>query len=245
MAEKKTPAPAPTDFREHLRDFAHEIGTPLNAMMGYSQMTRIELAGDRDLEKIGKYNAVIEEATRRLLRICERVLDDAVSGEHKVVKTPVDMTGVAAGVIETFEEMAHERGIKMLMEFADDFPMLETDPVLIEQVLTNLVSNAIKFTPRGGSITIRGELDPMNNAMILLVRDTGSGIPADLMLKIRNGDTVSTDGEHGDKSWGRGLQIARRICDRLGAELVFAPADNGGTVVRICLPVADESSPAS
>lgn len=224
--------------REHLRNFAHEIGTPLNAMIGYAQLARLEAKGDGDLEKLEEYLATIEQSTVRLLRICEHVLDDIISGELKVNKVSVNTTVVCDEVLATFTELARSRNIEMSSEFPQDFPMIKSDPVLIGQVMTNLVSNAIKYTPPGGSISVRGELDQNKDMMILMVRDTGEGIPASLLLQVRNKAKLqSSESTHGDKGWGRGLQIAHEIAERLGGELGFAPASNGGTVVRFSLPL--------
>ena len=225
--------------QEFLRNFAHEIGTPLNAMIGYAQLARRELETGGDTSKLADYLETIEQSTVRLLRICEHVLDDAIAGVQKIHKVAVNAAVLCEEVLSTFTEMAKKRGIDVVSEFPEDFPIVPTDPVLVGQVMTNLVSNAIKFTPPGGTITVRGEIDAEDNMMILMVRDTGKGIPASLMLQVRNGKKVATNSEHGDKGWGRGLQIATQIAERLGGELMFAPASTGGTVVRFLLPLEE------
>ncbi|MEQ8666342.1 MAG: HAMP domain-containing sensor histidine kinase [Rhodospirillales bacterium] len=224
-------------YRENLRDFAHEIGTPLNAMIGYVQLAQKELESGGDPSKLADYLETIEQSTVRLLRICEHVLDDAIAGAHKVHKVVVNAVVLCEEVLSTFTEMAKKRGIDVVSDFPEDFPTVPTDPVLVGQVMTNLVSNAIKFTPPGGTITVKGEVDAEDNMMILMVRDTGKGIPASLMLQVRNGKKIATQSEHGDKGWGRGIQIATEIAERLGGELTFAPASTGGTVVRFLLPL--------
>lgn len=234
----KLPLEEDSPYREYLRDFAHEIGTPLNAMIGYAQLARHTLEKDADLEKMKEYVDIIEQSTVRLLRICEHVLDDAVSGEQKVNKVDVDAVLLCDEVISTFTEMARKRRIEMKSHFPDSFPMVNTDPVLVGQVMTNLISNAIKFTPPGGTINVRGEVDHNNEVMILMVRDTGEGISSSLLKQVMSKEKLaSSEGHHGDKGWGRGLQIAQHIVERLGGDLAFAPATNGGTVVRFSLPL--------
>lgn len=220
-----------------LRDFAHEIRTPLNAIFGYSSLIRHEIKGNKDIKKISEYNDTVEMATIRLLRICERVLEDAISGARSIMPEEIDIRELAGNVMSTFEELAKKRGIEIRVNFHDDFPRLISDPLLIEQVLSNLVSNAIKFTPKGGSVSIRGEVGENDNAMIFVIRDTGAGIPADLVMRIRRGEHITTAEQHGHKGWGRGLKIAYDICHSLQAELTFAHADTGGTIVMFSLPL--------
>ncbi len=225
-----------SEFQSRLRDFAHEIRTPLNAMIGYSHLIEKELEETNDPARIKDYNDTIKTSTVRLLRICERVLEDAIDGKRSVRDVPVDITELADKVIETFRQLAAEKNIELISAFAEDYPNVQTDPLLVEQVLSNLMSNAIKFTPSGGSITLKGEVDQENKAMIFLIRDTGHGIPADILAKIRRGEKLPESRNSGHRGWGRGLKISREICDLLGATLTFAPADTGGTIVMFRLP---------
>ncbi|OEJ69539.1 sensor histidine kinase [Magnetovibrio blakemorei] len=235
---KKSENTTEDEFKNRLRDFAHEIGSPLNAMIGYSHLIRTEFDGGGDLSKIREYSDTIETSTKRLLKICERVLDDAVTGEQSVRLEVVHMSKLADGVVSTFKEQAKSRGIILKSSFQNGFPKLLTDPILVEQVLSNLVSNAIKFTPTGGSIDIHGEIGQGGRTLIFVIRDTGKGIPANFLMKIRNGERVTSSAkETGQKGWGRGLAIATEICKRLKADLVFAPAKTGGAIVMFSLPI--------
>lgn len=219
-----------------LKDFAHEIRTPLNAMIGYASLIRMELDGDKNLDKLRDFNQTVETSTIRLVRICERVLDDANLGTRSVSVTSFDAAELAASIAATFRQLAKERGIVVTVNFPKVFPNLLSDPLLVSQVLSNLVSNAIKFTPKGGSVSIIGEISVQNDAMIFIIRDTGAGIPADLLLRIRRGERVTTAQSHKHKGWGRGLKIAEDICRSLNAELTFTQAATGGTVVLFSLP---------
>lgn len=221
-----------------LGDFAHEIRTPLNAMLGYAGMIKSELDAEKNEAKLRGYAETIETATVRLLKICERVLDDAIAGDRSVKLEPVNISDLAREVADTFSELAAKKGIAIKYEFPDDFPELNTDPILFGQVLSNLVGNAIKFSPVGGSVLLRGEIDAVNRALVFVIRDTGSGIPADVFLRIRRGEKVSTTSKIGKEGWGRGLKIAIDICNLLDIDLNFAEAESGGTVVSLSLPLA-------
>ncbi len=221
-----------------LGDFAHEIRTPLNAMLGYAGLIKTELDAENYEAKLRDYAETIETATVRLLRICERVLDDAIAGDRSVKLEPVNLSDLGREVADTFKELAAKKGIEIKHEFPDNFPELNTDPILFGQVLSNLVSNAIKFSPDGGSVVLRGEIDADNRALIFVIRDTGSGIPADLLLRIRRGENVSTTSKVGQEGWGRGLRIAMDICNLLDININFAEAKSGGAIVSLSLPLA-------
>lgn len=220
-----------------LRDFAHEIQTPLNAMLGYAQLIESSLKPGCDLDKIIEYNDTVKTATTRLMHICERVLNEAVSGNHVVKKQEVDAKQLAKDVAATFNALASERGVSLTCDFPDDFPSISTDPLLLSQIFSNLISNAIKFTPAGGMVKVKGEISYHDEAMIFVIQDTGSGIPADLLVRMRKGDQISTAHYHGHKGWGRGLMIVSDICEKLNAELRFEQARTGGTVALVCLPL--------
>lgn len=220
-----------------LRNFAHEIRTPLNGMLGYTHLIAEAVKNGDDPAIIGDYNQTLKTATMRLLQICERVLDEAVSGENVVFFQDVNANEIANSVVETYQALASERRIDLKCEFPANFPVLHTDPLLLSQALSNLVSNAIKFTPAGGSVTVRGEFSHSDEAMIFIIQDTGVGIPADLLLRLRRGEVDSTAQLHGHQGWGRGLKIADTLCEKIGAELRFEKAKSGGTVAMISLPV--------
>ncbi len=223
-----------------LGDFAHEIRTPLNAMLGFAELIKTELDAGKNEAKMRGYAETVEIATVRLLKICERVLEDAIEGDRTVRFEPVNISDLAREVGDTYIELAAKKGISIKYEFPDDFPEIYTDPILIGQALSNLVSNAIKYSPVGGSVKLRGEIDTANHALILVIRDSGSGIPANLLLKVRRGEQVSTASKTGQKGWGRGLKIAINTCDLLGINLNFAVDENGGTVVSLSLPLASD-----
>ncbi|MBL4613776.1 MAG: HAMP domain-containing histidine kinase [Magnetovibrio sp.] len=141
---------------ELLREFAHEVHTPLTAMLGYTAF----LSGEGDVsltpEQSQDFAKRLHASTKRLLQITERVLDEAVRGEPTVKKEKLDFTKFSDEILKTFEADAQARGIKLVQEIAANFPILYTDPVLLYEMLSNLLSNALKFTPKGGTVKIKG-----------------------------------------------------------------------------------------
>lgn len=227
--------PAPKSDRELLREFSHEIRTPLNAMLGYSSLLKGDLGGKPPSHDVVQdYAERVNSSTRRLLQICERVLDEIVEGHTVIHKEDIDFNGFCTEIIRTFEFEAKEKGVNLSYSIDDHFPTLHTDPVILFEILTNLVSNAIKFTPKGGLVTVKGTLDHQNNGLILVVQDTGKGIPATILMGLMKGESATTSFAHANrKGWGLGLRIVREKAKLLGGVLEIRNAPNGGTVTCI------------
>lgn len=230
---------APTST-EDLRNFAHEFRTPLNALLGYCELITSECAkqGEADLGRIENYAATMQAAGTQLLRLCERILGAENGGTPEVTIVPVDVVDILGKVVEMFAGIARQRGIALDFGAVDDFPHVSSDPVLLTEIVTNLVSNALRFTPTGGRVSVSAELDVHNRAVIVVISDTGTGIPEDVLAKIHEGKRVSTPSLHGTDGWGRGLLISNQLCALLGAELDIAQGQNGGTVISFRQPLA-------
>jgi len=221
-----------------LREFAHEIRTPLNAMLGFSAMMKPgALPEPLTQERIFDYADRINVSTRRLLQVCERVLDQAVQGQVVVQKEDIDFHTFCPEIIRTFEVDAEERGITLNYTIADDFPVLHSDPVVLYEIMTNLLSNAIKFTPKGGVVTVKGERDYKNDGLILIVQDTGKGIPATILMSLMKGGAVTTSYAHSErKGWGQGIKLVHDKVKLLGGTLEIENVMSGGTVACIRMP---------
>lgn len=223
---------------ELLREFAHEIRTPLNAMLGFSAMMKPgALPQPLSEERIFDYADRINVSTRRLLQVCERILDQAIQGQATVHMEDVDFMTFCPEIIRTFEVDAEERGVTLNYSIADDFPVLHTDPVVLYEIMSNLLSNAIKFTPKGGVVTVKGERDYKNDGLILIVQDTGKGIPATILMSLMKGGAVTTSYAHSDrKGWGQGIKFVHDKVKLLGGTLEIENAMSGGTVACIRMP---------
>lgn len=221
-----------------LREFAHEICTPLNAMMGFSAMLKNgAMPEPPSRERVYDYADRINLSTRRLMQICERVLDEAVAGHAVVHNEPVDFNELCPEIIRTFEVDAKLKGVTLNYNIVAAFPILQTDPVILYEIMSNLISNAIKFTPKGGTVTVKGEIDHKNNGIILVVQDTGKGIPATILMNLVKGNGVTTSYAHSKrKGWGQGIQIVRDKVRLLEGNFEIANAPGGGTVVCIRMP---------
>ena len=225
---------------ERIKDFAHEIRSPLGVLVGYGKM--VAEAGKRELtiEQVEEYGGAIHAAAIRVGRVCERILEEETAGSAVIRKERVDFRQVTENMVQAFSPAARERGVNLKVDIDDNFPVLQADPVLLEQIISNLVTNAIKFTKRGGTVEMRGKLDVANRAVMLVIQDDGKGIPSHLLMRLMQGERVSTQTKGLDKGWGRGIQIVRDIADKMNAKIDIASEPGRGTVVSLRL-AADES----
>lgn len=223
--------------KDILREFAHEIRNPLNAMIGFSALMKGEGGAAMSSEQVVDCATRINSATKRLLQICERVLDESITGNQIVRKEPIDFNVFCEEVVSTFSVDAEEQGVALTYNIASDFPIMKTDPVLLYEVMTNLISNAIKFTPKGGLVMVKGEVSYKNEALILVVQDTGKGIPTTILMSMMKGERVTTSYAHAHrKGWGLGMQTAQEKAKLLGGTLDIENAMAGGTVACVRLP---------
>lgn len=228
---------------EHARlaELAHEIKTPLNAMLGYTSMMSEQVPGDMGDPRYAGYARTIHDAALHLQDICDRILGhhrDADDGPMDIVDVDVDVRDLAARVVRLFARMAEERGVSLTAAIPDTFPNLRTDSKRLNQILMNLVSNAIKFTPSGGSVSIEAEFDTASGAMIFVVADTGQGMSASRMKTgvqpFRPDNQASL---HGDEGAGLGLGIVDQLTRQLRGELRLVSEKGLGTVASVCLPL--------
>ena len=225
--------------KDVLREFAHEIRNPLNAMIGFSALMK-ESGGTISEEQRVDCATRINNATKRLLQICERVLDETITGRQVVHKEPVNFDSFCEEIVATFSVDAEEQGVKLTYNIANDFPVMQTDPVLLYEVMTNLISNAIKFTPKGGLVMVKGEVSYKSEALILVVQDTGKGIPTTILMSMMKGERVTTSYAHTHrKGWGLGMQTAQEKAKLLGGTLEIENAMGGGTVACVRIPMKE------
>ena len=223
---------------QYLAELAHEIKTPLNALLGYAHMMSEEIHGPLGAPEYKDYTRTIFDAATHLQKICEGILADGSEDRGPMEIEDVDVGLMIDGVVRMFAGIAADRNVKLGSQIADAFPILRTDARRLNQVLINLVSNAVKFTPGGGSVSVEADFDGAIGAMIFVVSDSGKGIAPERLKNItqpfENGAATSP---HGDQSTGLGLSIAERFARQLKGELRIASEENVGTFASVCLPL--------
>jgi signal transduction histidine kinase len=222
-----------------LRGVTHDVKNPLGAAMGYALLLEEGVVGPlvpRQTEMVQRIHRLVEMAVQTVTDLLELARAD---GGLQIEYATVDLAKVVQDVIDDHEGMSRERNQHVDVS-AVPTPLV-TDPVRVRQILANLMSNAIKYTPPGGQIAVRivgrDEADQRadqraDNRIGVEVRDTGPGIPRELQprvfeefFRVRANDAVNGN--------GLGLAISRRIARLLGGDVTFADADGGGSVFTL------------
>jgi signal transduction histidine kinase len=223
--------------RDFVANVSHELKTPLTSIQGFSQAI---LDGTADTPQARQQAAqVIYNEAGRMHRMAIDLLDLARldSGTADLKMAPVDMAALLRGVIERLNPMATEAGVQLTFELAKDLPVMNGDGDRLAQVFTNLVDNAIKFTPRGGTVSVRAVQD--KGEVQVSVSDTGQGIAPDsvphIFERFFRADYARSGGEkHGA---GLGLAIVHEIVTALGGRISVRSSQGRGTAFIIHLPL--------
>jgi signal transduction histidine kinase len=229
--------------RQMLADVSHELKTPLTVMRGFIETLRMpEVVLDHD--RRGRYLETIDRETRRLERIVKDLLDlaryenEALALEIRVF----DIERVFQHVLSRREHDAHGRGVLLSVEIAPDADQVVADPDRIEQVIDNLVANALRHSPRGGTIALRATAAPGTRTIEVI--DSGEGIPAETLPfvfdRFYKADKSRAAGTEGS---GLGLSIVKAIVERHGGT-IGVTSRPGCTQFTVVLPQPAARTPA-
>lgn len=220
-----------------LREIAHELRNPLNALTAIAEIFRDQRFGPLPGDKYAEYAELAHGATLRMVQLCDRLLLEDPTAPS-VATAPVGK--VLADIVDLFGPMAAERGVTLDLDLSEALPALPVAVEALTSAVNNLVVNAIKFTPRGGRVTVAARAEPMENVAVLVISDTGVGMyPEELARTMapgwgRGGSTV---GVHGDPGSGMGLSVVRKQVELLGGTLELRSEKNVGTCAIIRLPL--------
>jgi len=220
---------------EFLANTSHELRTPLTAILGFLRL--IMDGAVKDPEKQREFLKIAHESAESLLNIINDVLDLAKieAGRLEVHFAPVPVRTVLEDVETLFKHQMKSKGLVFRIHGADSKLVLWTDSDRTSQVLTNLLSNALKFTERGGSITV--SCAKLDGQIVFAVEDTGIGIPAEALESVFSsfyqvdGSTTRLRG-----GTGLGLTISRRLAELMGGTLELSSHGDGfGTTAHLIL----------
>lgn len=216
--------------RALLTDISHELRTPLAVLQGQLE-GMLDGVYPRDPEHL----RIALEETQLLARLVEdlRTLTLTESMELRLERVPTDLAALAGEVLASFRAQAAEAGIALELEADPGLPLVELDRERFRQVLNNLLANALRYTPSGGTVRIRCAAAPRGVAVS--VEDTGPGIaPADLPHVF---DRFYRSSE--SRGAGLGLAIARGLVRAHGGDISAESAPGRGTAIRLTLPLAE------
>lgn len=224
---------------EFLANVSHELRTPLNAIIGFAEGMNGDMFGMPDLERYREYAGHISESARHLKAIIDDILDIASieSGGLSMAEKEADVAAIAWRTVQLMEPKAAQVGVRMRVEAPGTLPPVRTDEERFGQILKNLVSNAIKFSPEGGEVRIEAS-ESKDGGLRLSVQDSGAGIATeDLPLATdRFGQLVGDPMSDPIAGMGLGLPLSIGLAELLGAAVEIDSRKGQGTTVSLVFP---------
>ncbi len=218
-----------------LATMSHELRTPLNAIIGFSEMMMREVLGGLGNDQYRAYAADIFESGNHLLKIINDILDlsKAEAGKLELFEEVFDLRDTIRSVRQLISARISEGGLTDGLSLPDELPLLRADERKTKQVLLNLVTNAVKFTPPGGRIDIAATFD-REAGLVVSVSDTGIGIaPRDLSRVLRPFEQVDSAFARLQQGTGLGLPLVKAIVELHGGKLELH--SNLGSGTRVCV----------
>lgn len=231
---------------QFLASMSHELRTPLNAIIGFSDIIESQIFGKVENEKHLDYISDIKTSGIHLLSIINEILDlsKIESGKDDLYPELVDLNETINVATRLVRHHVEEKSIQLVQDLDESHFCLFADERAIKQIILNLISNAVKFTGHGGSITVRTY--PVDGKVATEIVDTGIGIPVDKLDTITEPFVqVATSDTNASSGTGLGLAIAKRLIELHNGTLDIESELGAGTTVRVILPVTNETAPLS
>ena len=221
-----------------LATMSHELRTPLNAILGFSEVMNTEVMGPMTNPAYKEYAGNIFESGHHLLHLINEILDLSriESGRYDLREEPVRLADFVADCHRLLKLKVESKGLEVVEELAPNLPLVWADPRAVRQICLNLMSNALKFTPKGGRITLT--VAPTDKGgQYFSVRDTGPGIPEDEIPKVMQafgqGSLAHQNAEGGA---GLGLPIVEHLVELHGGTFLLKSELRKGTEAIVELP---------
>lgn len=225
---------------EFVSNMSHELRTPLNTIIGFSKILREQSDTGRSQEEIVQYSSLINDAATNLLAVINDILDISKmqSGRYTLDNREIEIEKTIGETIAQLQEQATEAQLKVLFRPTGGIPAVRGDEMKLAQVLFNILSNAIKFTPANGCVEIEAQRTA-SSGVTIYVRDTGVGMSEDeIDIAMRPFGQVDGSRSRWREGTGLGLPIARALIELHGGDLQIESVPNQGTEVSIFLPAA-------
>ncbi|MFZ1992228.1 MAG: PAS domain-containing sensor histidine kinase [Alphaproteobacteria bacterium] len=231
-----------------LANMSHELRTPLNSILGFSEMIAREMLGPLGNARYREYAGLIGESGQYLLNLINDILDVAKieAGKFVLSPEPLNLAQTLERTLLVMMPQYREKGVELRVSVAPDLPLITADARAVRQILFNLLSNALKFTPPGGRAEVR--LAHSGQEVLLDVADTGIGISeADLKRLARPFEQAANSYARAQTGTGLGLSLVKSLAALHGGALSIKSTLGKGTSVSVRLPTngAAAQTPAS
>ncbi len=216
---------------------AHDLKSPFTGILGFSEFLVNDI-NDLSLDEIAEFANRINSSARAILDLLNNLLDWSRIQTNRLEYSPdnVNINDIMFNVNSIVVPITHQKGLEYIFEIENGI-MLYADRSMLETVFRNLISNAIKFTPRGGSIIVTGEVT--GDVMQFSVSDSGVGMEEETMDKLFNlNELVTTSGTENEKGTGLGLKLCYEFVKRHGGVLTVESRKGEGSTFSFEIPVA-------
>jgi PAS domain S-box-containing protein len=223
---------------EFLSTMSHELRTPLNAILGFAEIIEIEMFGPLGSPRYASCASDIHHSARHLLGLINGVLDlsKAQAGRLTLEEEEVELGEIFDQCLRLFRERASLQGVALAVEDERKLPVLLADGRILRQIVINLVSNALKFTPEGGRILVSAESGPRGGCTVF-VEDTGCGISEeDLAIVTEPFVQVENAMTRRHEGTGLGLSLVKKYTALHGGELEIDSVVGRGTKISVHFP---------
>jgi two-component system cell cycle sensor histidine kinase PleC len=227
---------------EFIANMSHELRTPLNTIIGFSKLlTQFENRQLKDSDVV-EYATLIQDAASHLLAVINDILDISKiqAGKYTINSREVDIDDLLEVTVGSFKLTAQEANLALTCHIDEDMPAVRGDSVKLRQIITNLVSNSIKFTQPGGTVAVEARV-LMSGGVAIFVRDTGVGMsPEEVAIALTPFGQVDGSKARMREGTGLGLPIAKALVELHGGSLEIQSQKGVGTEIAIVLPAADK-----
>jgi signal transduction histidine kinase len=223
---------------EFLANMSHELRTPLNAVIGFAEIMQGEVFGPLGDGRYSEYAADIRDSGQHLLNLINDLLDVSKIefGKVELVEETVELTGILDSCMRLMRDRADQAALELTAVTPPNLPYLRADSRRLKQILLNLMSNAVKFTPSGGQVTVRVTL-PEEGGIRIAVSDTGIGIAAhDLAKALQPFGQIDSRMTRKYQGTGLGLPLTKSMIELHGGSLQLDSVVGRGTTATLWLP---------
>ncbi|MDE1900176.1 MAG: PAS domain S-box protein [Alphaproteobacteria bacterium] len=223
---------------EFLANMSHELRTPLNAIIGFSEIMKGEMFGPMGQPQYTEYAKDIYDSGQLLLSLINDILDMSKieAGKRQLHDTTLNIDAVVQSVVRLVAARAKEGKVRLNIHIPRDFPALRGEEKAMKQILTNLLTNAVKFTPEGGSVTLSAMIDDAGHMKISVI-DSGIGIaPDDIAVALTPFGQIESALSRKHQGTGLGLPLTKALVELHGGTLDLVSELGNGTTVTLLFP---------
>jgi two-component system, cell cycle sensor histidine kinase PleC len=243
-AEEKTRAEEANQAKsKFLANMSHELRTPLNAIIGFSEIMEAAMFGPLGADKYREYCQDIRESGQYLLEVINDVLDMSKieAGRIRLDLEELDLERILADAMRVVSARAQDKRLTLTADVAADV-RFKADRRALKQIALNLLSNALKFTPEAGRVTVRGRASSCS--ILFAIEDTGIGISKEALVRLgRPFEQVESQLTKSHQGSGLGLAIAKSLTELHGGRMRIRSTLGAGTVVIVRLPLGGRGVP--